>query len=140
MSLHQLRLPEIEDAPEYLVGTIEPGSRLQDLQRFHRAVDRASRSQGDLFVDCLGLASRVGELATSLRLIWEREDQLLPQVGNRSEARDRALEAVGAELQGGLADALSSLIRIANHAGVDLESAYLSRVEPGRLGKGDPSR
>jgi len=140
MSSHQLRFPEIEVATADVIDTAEPGSRLQDLQRFHQAVDRANHSRGDLFIDCLGLTSQIGELAGSLRLVWDREEQFLPQVGNRSEARDRALDAVGAELQGRLADALSSLIRIANHAGVDLESAYLGRIDPGRRGKGNPSR
>ncbi len=42
---------------------------------------------------------------------------------------DRALEAAKADLQEELADALAFLLKIANDAGIDLEAAYLSKMD-----------
>jgi NTP pyrophosphatase (non-canonical NTP hydrolase) len=59
---------------------------------------------------------------------WSRQDQLLAQVGNRQEAKDRALEAIAVDLQRQLADVFATLLKIANGAGIDLENAYLKRM------------
>ena len=59
---------------------------------------------------------------------WLRQDRLLSQVGNRIEARDRAIEAATATLEEELADALAYLLKIANDTGVDLESAYVKKM------------
>ena len=50
-------------------------------------------------------------------------------MGNRQEAIDRALESAKADLQEELADALAFLLKIANDAGIDLEAAYLTKMD-----------
>lgn len=118
-----------------LGGTAEPlqpterGRRLPDFQRFHRTLDRENGLRGDLFFDFICLTDEVGALGRTLRLAWSQQEQLIPQVGNRQEAHDRALELVRQEVQVQLGDALARLLKIANDTGVDLEAAYLRRME-----------
>ena len=63
-----------------------------------------------------------------LRDAWVRQTHLLQQTGNRQEALDRALQDLNASLEEELADALAYLLKIANHAGIDLENAYLKKM------------
>ena len=124
---YQLLLPEMED----IAGRppiLDQGRRLADFQRFHQALDREKGFIADLFFNYIGLTEEVGEIGRVLKQAWAKQDQLLPTVGNRQEARDRAIEATNASLQEELADALAYLLKIANDAGIDLESAYLSKM------------
>ena len=104
------------------------GRRLGDFQRFHRALDREKGFIADLFFNYICLTEEVGELGRVLKQTWRQQDQLLPQVGNRREAHDRALDATKTDLQAELADALAYLLKIANDAGIDLELAYLRKM------------
>ena len=61
-------------------------------------------------------------------MAWSKQDQILAQVGNREEAKDKALEVITPDLQRQLADVFATLLRIANSAGIDLESAYISKT------------
>ena len=125
---YQLSLP-IEGEPESKAPTdTKGGRRLGDFQRFHRALDREKGFIADLFFNYICLTEEIGELGRVLKHTWRQEDQLLPQVGNRQEAHDRALDAVKTDLQAELADALAYLLKIANDAGIDLELAYLKKM------------
>jgi deoxyadenosine/deoxycytidine kinase/NTP pyrophosphatase (non-canonical NTP hydrolase) len=125
---YQLALP-IEGKPE---SEPQPdtngGRRLGDFQRFHRALDREKGLIVDLFFNYICLTEEVGELGRVLKQTWRQQDQLLPQVGNRREAHDRALDVAKPDLQAELADALAYLLKIANDAGIDLELAYLRKM------------
>ncbi|PKO21115.1 MAG: hypothetical protein CVU38_16480 [Chloroflexi bacterium HGW-Chloroflexi-1] len=123
---YQLPLMEIESAADSPLN-IERGRRLPDFQRFHQVMDREKGFVADLFFNYLCLTEEIGEVGHALAQVWKQQEQLLLQVGNRQEARDRALDAVRANLQEELAAALAYLLKIANDAGVDLESAY--RIE-----------
>lgn len=127
----QLPLPDLGDAGEETPAALDSGRRLPDFQRLHRALDQETGLRADLFYEFIGLTGRVGGLGQALSEAWTRQDQLLAQVGNRQEARDRALESVRRELQTQLADTLAHLLKIANDAGIDLEAAYLSKMGPG---------
>ncbi len=134
---YQLPFPGMaEHGPDASPGA---GRRLLDFQRLHRAMDRKGGEMTDLYFQYISLAAAVGELGRSLKAVWLRQDQLAPLVGNRTEARDRALEAISADLQEQLAGALTCLLRLANGASVDLESAYLKEVSQQReLEGGNP--
>lgn len=125
---YQLPLPELGDAPAAPAAANHVGRRLVDFQRFHRALDREKGFIADLFFNYIGLTEEVGEVGRVLKETWRRQDQLLPQVGNRKEAQDRALDGAKADLQAGLADTLACLLKIANDAGIDLEAAYLKKM------------
>jgi len=124
----QLPLPEIGEAMTTDLPGLAGSRRLPDFQRLHHALDREQGLVVDLFYDYIHLTGEIGELGRALANTWIKQAQLLAQVGNRQEAHDRALEAVRANLQDGLADALSYLLKIANDAGVDLESAYIRKM------------
>ena len=125
---YQLSLPDLEDeSPEPLPAT-DGGRRLPDFQRFHRALDQEKGFVADLFFNYICLTEEIGELGRVLKQTWRLQDRLLPQAGNRQEAHDRAKEALQAELQEELADNLAYLLKIANDAGIDLESAYLKKM------------
>lgn len=129
---HQLPLPDLDTAAdataEAAAGPLEHRRRLPDFQRLHWARDRENDLRPDLFSDFIGLTGEVGALGRALEKAWGQQEKLLAQVGNRQEAHDRALDLVRDEVQAGLADALARLLKIANDAGVDLETAYLRRL------------
>jgi deoxyguanosine kinase len=126
---YQLSLPTMDEREQEPLADTNGGRRLGDFQRFHRALDREKGFIADLFFNYICLTEEVGELGRVLKQIWRQQDQLLPQVGNRREAHDRALEAAKTDLQAELADALAYLLKIANDAGIDLELAYLKKME-----------
>jgi deoxyadenosine/deoxycytidine kinase len=132
MNSYQLPLPEIAGAIQTALPTAGRGFRLPDFQRFQRVLDRQVGFGADLFFNFICLTEEVGAIGRALATVWTQQDQLVPQLGNRQEARERALEAVSADLQEELAGALACLLKVANNAGVDLESAYLSKVRPSR--------
>jgi deoxyadenosine/deoxycytidine kinase/NTP pyrophosphatase (non-canonical NTP hydrolase) len=125
---YQLSLPTLDDREMPPAAGTGSGRRLGDFQRFHRALDREKGFIADLFFNYICLTEEVGELGRVLKHTWRQQDQLLPQVGNRREAHDRALDAAKADLQAELADALAYLLKIANDAGIDLELAYLRKM------------
>ena len=112
--------------------------RLADLQRAHRALDGAAGLSLDPISAYLGLTQATGKLGAELALALEHEDALLAQMGNRQEARDRAMDGVSVQVRYDLADLLISLVRFANDAGIDLERAYLERKAPGRMARTVP--
>jgi deoxyguanosine kinase len=125
---YQLPLPSLDEPETGPLPERAGGRRLGDFQRFHRALDREKGFNADLFFDYICLTEEVGDLGGVLRQTWRQQDHLLPQVGNRREARDQALDTAKPDLQAKLADALACLLKIANDAGIDLEMAYLRKM------------
>jgi deoxyguanosine kinase len=125
---YQLSLPTLDEREMEPLTDTNAGRRLGDFQRFHRALDREKGFIADLFFNYICLTEEVGEIGQVLKQTWRRQDQLLPQVGNRREAHDRALDATRTDLQAELADALAYLLKVANDAGIDLELAYLRKM------------
>ena len=112
-----------------LTGAPRPGRRLMDFQRHRRSLEHINGDVADIFYDYLSLSQDIGRLGDTLKQVWVQQDRLLLKLGNRQEARDLAMEALAATLQEALGDTLDRLLKIANDAGVDLESAYLSALE-----------
>jgi deoxyguanosine kinase len=125
---YQPSLPTLDEREMEPLADTNGGRRLGDFQRFHRALDREKGFIADLFFNYLCLTEEVGEIGRVLKQTWRQQDQLLPQLGNRREAHDRALDATKSDLQAELADALAYLLKIANDAGIDLELAYLRKM------------
>jgi deoxyadenosine/deoxycytidine kinase/NTP pyrophosphatase (non-canonical NTP hydrolase) len=124
----QLSLLEPGGTPEAQTTTLSR-RRLADFQRFHRALDREKGFIADLFFNYICLTEEIGEIGRLIKQTWRRQESLLPETGNRQEAMDRALEDAKADLQEELADALAFLLKIANDAGIDLEAAYLNKMD-----------
>jgi NTP pyrophosphatase (non-canonical NTP hydrolase) len=129
---YQLSLPDLEDVSAEPLPATDGGRRLPDFQRFHRALDQEKGFIADLFFNYICLTEEVGDLGRVLKQAWRLQDRLLSQAGNRQEAHDRAKETAQAELQEELADTLAYLLKIANDAGIDLESAYLKKMGQNR--------
>jgi deoxyguanosine kinase len=125
----QLPLLEMDETVDDTPAALSNRRRLADFQRFHRALDREKGFIADLFFDYICLTEEIGEIGRVIKKTWRLQDALLPQTGNRQEAMDRALEAAKAELQEELADALAFLLKIANDSGIDLEAAYLTKMD-----------
>jgi deoxyguanosine kinase len=126
ISVHQLPLPDVLRAPTDASTESRIGWRWPEVQEIERQHDLGSES--DLFLDFLALAEGLGGLGRTLRGVWSRQDQLFSQVGNRQEAREKAVEASGPELEEQLIDVFALVRRIASGAGIDLEHAYMSKL------------
>lgn len=123
----QLPLPDM-DATLAEPRALHQGRRLPDFQRFQRVLDQEKGFIVDLFFDYICLTEEIGEIGRVLKRVWHRQEKFLEQVGNRPEAHDRALESVSADLEEELADALAYVLKIANDAGIDLETAYVKKM------------
>lgn len=132
--------PEMAARAPELNGAARPGRRLMDYQRHHRTLDQMNGAIVDVFYDYLSLSQDVGRLGDALRQIWVRQEELLPRLGNRHEARDLALETHASALEETLGSTLDRLLKIANDAGVDLERAYLETLDRGDPDRGDPEK
>lgn len=118
---------EAEGAPAVLKRR-----RLSDFQRWHDMLDRDKGFLTDLYYNYICLVEEIGELGAELKAIWRAQETLYDQVGNRQEARDRALQEHRPHLQEELADCLAYLLKLANYTGVDLESAYVGKMNLNR--------
>ncbi len=129
----QQRLPIFESgfrhSGEYVphTGVIPPPRRLADFQSWQRALDQRHAALSNLYFDFMGLAQEVGELGAEMTAIWRQQDILFQKVGNQPEAMAQALTECLPHLRAELADCLTYLLKLANDAGVDLESAYLEK-------------
>ena len=126
-AMYQPLLPEMDPS---LAGPVSlSGSRrLFDLQRQRQLVDRQVPS-ANVYFDFLSLAALAGQLGQTLATAWREQDRLLSQVGNLQEAHEEALAAATPELGEALVALLGQLLRFANRAGIDLETAYVQKAE-----------
>jgi NTP pyrophosphatase (non-canonical NTP hydrolase) len=98
--------------------------RLSDFQRFHRQLDHDRQFPSDPYFNFLLLQEEIGDLASVFARRWVagstgRADPLSPSI--REE----------------LADVLACVLKLANHAGIDLEEAYLDQMRA-NLGRERP--
>jgi deoxyguanosine kinase len=110
--------------------TLPPEQRnsLPVYQQFHVELDRAKGFITDLYFNYLCLSEEVGELGSELAKLWREEAQLRVQ-GATSEAAHRgALHSRKQAIESELADCMAYLLKMANYAGIDLESAYLKKM------------
>lgn len=90
--------------------------RLGDFQQFHRHLDDEKHFITDPTFNMLLLQEEVGELARAFARRW---------VAAYSGTQDESLPEIREEL----ADVLAYVIKLANYAGVDLEQAYLAKMQ-----------
>lgn len=120
-------LPEAQPARER--PPITGRRRLKDFQAWHRALDREKGFSVDPLDNVLGLMDEMGELVRVVRRIRALEEKCFHQVGNREEARERATRDVLADLREEMADVLAYLLKLANNFNIDLEEAYVEKME-----------
>jgi deoxyadenosine/deoxycytidine kinase len=113
---------------ERVAPAVQGRRRLSDLQRDAGATDEDLGLRRDLFQDYIALQAVLGNLAGELGQVWTVQEEWLDQVGNREEARQRALRQRANTVKAQLASSLAGLLRLANDLGVSLEEAYLGRL------------
>ena len=127
----QARLPLFaeEPSPDEAPIPVVSRRRLADFQRWQQSLDRGDAPLTDLYFNFISLTQQVGELGAEVTAVWRRQKSLYEKVGNQSEALDQAMREHLPRLRAGLADCLTHLLKLANQAGVDLETAYLERMK-----------
>jgi deoxyadenosine/deoxycytidine kinase/NTP pyrophosphatase (non-canonical NTP hydrolase) len=125
--LVQARLPQFAESTEGLVA----GKRnsLPDYQQFHNELDRAKGFITDLYFNYLCLSEEIGELGSELAQLWREEAQLRARGETNRAAHQEALRIQRQKLESELADCMAYLLKIANYAGIDLETAYLDKMK-----------
>jgi deoxyadenosine/deoxycytidine kinase/NTP pyrophosphatase (non-canonical NTP hydrolase) len=122
----QAKLPQFRVPADGLL----PGQRnsLPVYQQFHEELDRAKGFITDLYFNYLCLSEEIGELGSELAQLWREEAQLRAQGETTEAAHTEALRTQRQELESELADCMAYLLKIANYAGIDLETAYLDKM------------
>jgi NTP pyrophosphatase (non-canonical NTP hydrolase) len=135
---HQRALPRMEGAARPAEAEAARGvrRRLSDFQRWHEAEDRGGEIPTELYRSFIEMQGEMGALARELNQVWAKQISLVNVVGNQAEALGRAAQERRAALQDELAACLGHLLSLANHAGIDLEDAYVQRVRSEHTGSG----
>lgn len=106
--------------------------RLADFQRWQQVLDRDEVELGDVYLSYMGLTQQVGELGAEMTAIWRQQKALYHKVGNQPEALEQATSECLPHVRRELADCLAYLLKLANTVGIDLEAAYLEKVNGDR--------
>lgn len=120
-------LPEVK--PPAARAPITGRRRLGDFQAWHRALDAEKGFPADPFVNFMGLIDEVGELTRVVRRIWQQRDLHQGRGNTAEEAQQRAVQEHLQELREEMADVLAYLLKLANAFGLDMESAYVEKME-----------
>lgn len=111
------------DMDAALAGIFEPAGnrRLTDFQQFHQALDQAKDFPTDLYLNYMLLVKEVGELGAEVAHLRRLDCRSggLPLAGGRRQE----------QIKFELADCLAYLIKLANYTGVNLEEAYLEKMD-----------
>jgi deoxyguanosine kinase len=123
----QYPLPELA-ASDRKEDLLTKGRPLTDYQQFHSRLDEAKGFITDVYFNYLCLSEEMGELGSELAKLWREEASLLLRGRVEGQARQRAMEVHRQAIQSELADCMAYLLKIANYAGIDLEAAYLDKM------------
>jgi NTP pyrophosphatase (non-canonical NTP hydrolase) len=100
---------------------------IQDFQEFHRWLDEQKGFSGDIALNMMLLSGEIGEVAQVLKRVHHMQDPQRNDGETKTleEALDMHREDIGQEL----ADCLAYIFKLANYTGVDLQRAYLAKME-----------
>lgn len=100
---------------------------IEDFQEFHRWLDEQKGFSGDIYLNMVLLSGEVGEVAQVLKRVHHMQDPQRNDGETKTleEALDIHREDIGQEL----ADCLAYIFKLANYTGVDLQRAYLEKME-----------
>ncbi len=105
---------------------------IPEYQQFHVELDKEKGFITDLYFNYLCLSEEMGELGSELAQLWREETQFRLQGCSGSQARGAALEKQKPSLESEMADCMAYLLKLANYAGIDLESAYRAKMNTNR--------
>jgi deoxyadenosine/deoxycytidine kinase/NTP pyrophosphatase (non-canonical NTP hydrolase) len=124
---YQQQLPQFEEPAREKAG-LGQGDTLADYQRFHVELDRNKGFITDLYFNYLCLSEEMGELGSELAELWREEMRQANQGRTEKEARSAALAIRKRDLESELADCMAYLLKLANYAGINLQVAYLTKM------------
>jgi deoxyadenosine/deoxycytidine kinase/NTP pyrophosphatase (non-canonical NTP hydrolase) len=107
---------------------LSQGRPLADFQRFHVELDRAKNFDTDVYFNYLCLSEEIGELGSELANLWREEHLRRAQGTPTQQAKQQAMTQRRAMVREELADCMAYLLKLANYAGIDLETAYLEKM------------
>src|SRR5581483_11371034 len=100
---------------------------IEDFQEFHRWLDEQKSFNGDIALNMMLLSGEVGELAQVLKKVHHMQD---PQRNDgETKTLEEALAVHREDIGQELADCLAYIFKLANYTGVDLQQAYLTKME-----------
>jgi deoxyguanosine kinase len=104
------------------------GSPLSEMQLFHVELDRMNNFNTDVYFNYLCLSEEIGELGSELAKLWKEEHKLIDKGQSEVHARKNAIEQQRHAFESELADCMAYLLKLANYAGIDLETAYWRKM------------
>lgn len=127
----QQTLPQFETTAEH-PSTLPQGKPLADYQRFHEEMDKAKGFYTDIYFNYLCLSEEMGELGHEIAQLWREEKGLREQGQPASQSLQTAMAQCRQSISGELADCMAYLLKLANYANIDLEDAYLAKMQANR--------
>jgi deoxyguanosine kinase len=121
-----------EGQPYQERGDLARGHLLSDYQRFHVELDKINNFSTDVYFNYLCLSEEIGELGSELAKLWKVEHGMVDEGHTVAQAREKAIEQQKQDFESELADCMAYLLKLANYAGIDLETAYLKKMEVNR--------
>lgn len=108
--------------------------RLANYQQFHRQLDASKGFDPDLFFNYILLTEEMGEVGSELVKIWGDAKHMAANNGLQNgrsspEALQAAIDKHRPTLRDELADLFAYVLKIANYTGIDLEQAYVGKME-----------
>ena len=101
---------------------------LQDFQAFHQWLDEKNSFDQDIFFNMMLLSGEVGEVAQVLKKVHHMMTPERNEDGN-AKTLEGALAEQRENIGQELADCLAYILKLANYTGVDLQEAYLQKME-----------
>ncbi len=114
-----LQAPAVQEHPNSLPA----------FQRFHDELDRSKGFITDLYFNYLCLSEEMGELGSELADLWREESRLVLGGETEEKAHQIAINKQREALRSELADCMAYLLKLSNYAGIDLEEAYLEKMD-----------
>ena len=127
----QQQLPqfEIDTARQ---STLAEGRPLAAYQRFHEEMDKAKGFNTDIYFNYLCLSEEMGELGHEIAKLWQEQNTLSNQGHPAFQSLQTALAQRRRSIAAELADCMAYLLKLANYAAIDLETAYLTKMQTNR--------
>ena len=89
---------------------------IRELQAFHETLDQEKRFDSDMLRNIAYLSEEIGEVVSAIR-DFKRADEV------------SAVETARVQLGEELADCLAYILKLANYGGIDLQEAYIRKME-----------
>lgn len=126
--VYQQHLPHFEPSlPREVL--LQPGRPLASYQSFHEHLDRIKGFNTNMYFNYLCLSEEMGELGSVLAELWREEVALESQGQAENQSREKALSKWRQRLKSELADCMAYLLKLANYSDINLEQAYLEKME-----------